>query len=276
MKKVPYMMNQHSKDSRKELAVNDVSAPGELVARLQGVERWSLEVVESSMITPRMHRIRLKGTAFGSFVYRPGQDVMVWVPADEGRMLYRRYTIRHFDPEMGSLDLDIFEHGTGGPGETWAKTVRPGEVVEVVGPRGKISLVAAPWHLFAGDETYLPATFAMLEALPPGTRAWAFLEVAGAEEEQPLVVGVDVRLTWVHRGAAPGDPAGLVAAVESAELPLSPGHAYLGAELQVARALHRALEARGFDGTRISSKAYWGRGRANASIGEPKENDEGR
>ena len=38
--------------------------------------------------------------------------------------------------------------------------------VDVVGARGKISLVAAPWHLFAGDETYIPATFAMLEALP--------------------------------------------------------------------------------------------------------------
>ena len=256
-----------------ERAVSDVSRPDELVTMIQGVGRWTLEVVESRMITPQMRRIRLQGQVFGGFDHRPGQDVMLWVPTDGGRMLYRRYSIRQLDREAGVLDLDIFEHGTGGPGENWAQTVRPGDVVEVVGPRGKISPVAAPWHLFAGDETYLPATFAMLEALPEGTPAWAFLEVASSHEEQPLVVNADVHLTWIHRGdAAPGDPAGLVATVESAELPTSsPGHAYIGAELQVARALRRALEAREFASQQISSKAYWGRGRANAGIGEPKE-----
>lgn len=257
--------------------MSDVSRPDEFVTRMKGVGRWTLEVVETRMITPHMHRIRLRGPEFRAFDYLPGQDVMLWLPADEGRMLYRRYTIRHFERETGTLDLDIFVHGQGGPGENWAKTVQPGDRVEVVGPRGKISLVDAPWHLFAGDETYIPATFAMLEALPAGTFAVAFLEVAGPEEEQPLSVSADVRLTWVHRGnASPGDPAGLTAVLESAQLPTSSGHAYIGAELQVARALRRPLEARGFDSNQISSKAYWGRGRANASIGEPKENDAGK
>lgn len=257
--------------------MNEVTRPDELVTMIQGVRRWTLEVLESRMITPRMHRILLGRPEFGVFDYRPGQDVMLWVPADGGRMVYRRYTIRHFDPTAGSLDLDIFAHGKGGPGERWAQAVRPGAVVDVVGPRGKISPVAAPWHLFAGDETYIPATFAMLEALPAGTPAWAFLAVAGPEEEQPLSVGADVRLMWIHRGdASPGDPTGLVKAVGAAHLPTSSGHAYVGAELQVAKALSRALEARNFDNNRISSKAYWGRGRANASLGEPKENDTGR
>jgi NADPH-dependent ferric siderophore reductase len=257
--------------------MNEVARPDELVTMIQGVRRWTLEVVESRKVTPRMRRIRLQSSVFRVFDYRPGQDVMLWVPADGGRMVYRRYTIRHFDRAVGSLDLDVFEHGREGPGERWAQAVRPGDVVDVVGPRGKISLVAAPWHLFAGDETYIPATFAMLEALPAGMPAWAFLEVAGPEEEQRLSVDADVRLMWIHRGdASPGDPARLVTAVASVELPTSPGHAYVGAELQVARALSRALEARGFDSSRISSKAYWGRGRANASIGEPKENDAGR
>ena len=100
--------------------MSDISRPDELVTMIQGVGRWTLEVVESSMITPRMHHLRLRGSEFGGFDYRPGQDVMVWVPADEGRMLYRRYTIRYFDRETGSLDLDIFVHGKGGPGENWA------------------------------------------------------------------------------------------------------------------------------------------------------------
>ena len=257
--------------------MNEIAGPDELVTMIQGVRRWTCEVVESRMVTPRMHRIRLESLEFGFFDYLPGQDVMLWVPADGGRMVYRRYTIRHFDHAVGSLDLDIFAHGGEGPGERWAQAVQPGDVVDVVGPRGKISLVAAPWHLFAGDESYIPATFAMLEALPAGTPAWAFLEVAGPEEEQRLSVGADVRLMWIHRGdASPGNPADLITAVGSAELPTSPGHAYVGAELQVARALSHTLEARGFDRNGISSKAYWGLGRANASVGEPKENDAGR
>lgn len=257
--------------------MSDVSRPDELVTMIQGVGRWTMKVVESRMLTPHMHRIRLQGSGLGNFVYRPGQDVMLWIPAAGERMLYRRYTIRHFEHETGSLDLDIFVHGNGGPGEHWVQTARPGDTVEVIGPRGKISLVDAPWHLFAGDETYIPAAFAMLEALPAGTPARAFIEVSGPEEEQPLAVSADAQLTWIHRGnASPGDPAGLVAAIEAAQLPSSPGHAYIGAELQVARALSRTLAARGLDSHQISSKAYWGRGRANAGIGGPKENDEGK
>lgn len=257
--------------------MSDASRPDELATRIQGVGRWTMEVAESRMLTPHMHRIRLQGSGLENFTYRPGQDVMLWIQADGARMLYRRYTIRHFHRETGSLDLDIFAHGNGGPGEHWVQTARPGDKVEVVGPRGKISLVDAPWHLFAGDETYIAATFAMLEALPAGIPAQVFLEVSGPEEEQSLAVSADVQLTWIHRGkVSPGDPARLVAVVEAAQLASSPGHAYIGAELQVARTLNRTLAARGFDGSQISSKAYWGRGRANASIGEPKENDEGR
>jgi NADPH-dependent ferric siderophore reductase len=257
--------------------MNDIARPDELVTRIQGVRRYTLEVVDTMMVTPRMRRIRLGSPELWRFEYQPGQDVMLWVPAEEGRMLYRRYTIRHLDRAGGLLDIDVFEHGKDGPGEHWVKTAQPGDQVVVVGPRGKISLVDAPWHVFVGDETYIPATFAMLEALPAGTQAWALLEVADSEEEQPLSVGADVRLTWVHRSGLPtGDPAALVAAVGAVELPTSAGHVYVGAELQVARAVSRAFEARGFESARISSKAYWGRGRANAGIGEPKENDEGK
>jgi len=257
--------------------MSDIARPDELVTIIQGVRRYTLEVVDSAMVTPKMQRIRLGSSELRGFEYRPGQDVMLWVPAEGGRMVYRRYTIRHLDQAAGLLDIDVFEHGKDGPGAHWVEAAQPGDHVDVVGPRGKISLVDAPWHVFAGDETYIPATFAMLKALPAGTPAWAFLEVAGPEEEQPLSVTADARLMWIHRGELPpGDSAALVAAVGSAELPTSPGHAYIGAELQVARALSRALEARGFESARISSKAYWGRGRANAGIGEPKENDEGK
>jgi len=72
------------------------------------------------------------------------------------------------------LTLDIVLHGDG-PGERWVRSARPGDKIEGIGPRGKITTsAAADWHLFIGDESALPAMFAMTEALPPG-RGHAYL-----------------------------------------------------------------------------------------------------
>ena len=45
---------------------------------------------------------------------------------------------------------------------------------------------AADWHLFVGDESALPATFAMTEALPPGRPATLVLEIPEESDEQDL------------------------------------------------------------------------------------------
>jgi NADPH-dependent ferric siderophore reductase len=230
--------------------------------------------VASEAITPQMRSIRLRSAELQEFSYLPGQDIMLWVSAGGERMVYRRYTIRSFDRAAGHLDLEVVMHAGEGPGLRWAAAARPGDLVEAVGPRGKITIVPAAWYVFAGDESFLPAAFAMLEALPAGTPAWAFLEVANAEEEQPLSVGADLRLVWVHRdNTLPGDAAALVAALGAARLPDTDGHAYVAGELQVAAALRRTLEQQGFEANHISSKAYWGRGRANAGHGEPNREE---
>ncbi len=250
--------------------MSEVLGPDELAARLPDVRRWSLEVIDSTLISPQVRQIRLSSPELQGLQHQVGQDMMLWVPLQEGRMVFRRYTIRSFDRNAGFISLDFFRHGGEGPGIRWAENARRGDWVEAVGPRGKITLVNAAWHVFAGDESFVPAAFAMLEALPAGALAWAFLEVAGPEEEQPFSVSANLRLTWVHRGEIPtGNPAALIAAIETAGLPTTSGHAYIGAELRVAGALRRALEGRGMESELISSKAYWGRGRANAGHGEP-------
>jgi NADPH-dependent ferric siderophore reductase len=249
-------------------------SPDTLPTIIPGTRRFVLEVIDAKAVTPHMRRIRLGNPELQEFTYLPGQDIMLWVSADGERMVYRRYTIRSFDSAAGHLDLDIVVHEGEGPGMRWAATAKPGNQVETVGPRGKITVVPAAWQLFMGDESFIPAAFSMLEALPTGTPAWAFLEVKGPEEEQTLSVDADLHLTWVHRGSAPaGDPKALVAAVEAAVLPDEAGHAYIGAELRVAAAVRQSLEQRGMAVGDISSKAYWGRGRANASHGEPNREE---
>jgi NADPH-dependent ferric siderophore reductase len=247
----------------------------QLTGALAGTVRMRLEVVANDQLTPHMQRLVLTAPELASFSYQPGQDVMLMVAVDGNRPLRRRYTIRDLDPARQRLTMDIVRHGDG-PGETWVRAARPGDTIEGIGPRGKIfPVLDADWHLFAADESGLAAVFAMVGALPAGARAIVALEVPEAADEQPLDVKADVTLRWLHRQAAEGtigpagDPERLAAAVTGVRLPDGHGHAYLFGEAKVVLALREVLANRGLAPEQVSPKAYWGRGKANASHGEP-------
>jgi NADPH-dependent ferric siderophore reductase len=242
-----------------------------LLARLPGVAAWPLTVVEAGPVTPAMRRVRLTADGLEDLKIDPGQDFMVAVPDGAEQHFRRRYTVRRLDRAARTVDLEIVLHGDG-PGARWAAAVKPGDTVEAIGPRGKITLVPdVDWHLFAGDESAIPATFAMVEALPVTSTAVVVLEVTGPEEEQPLTTAADCRLTWLHRGSTePGHGTALVDAVAAVDLPAGRGHAYLAGELRTVAAMRQALAGRGLEADQLSPKAYWRLGVANAAHGEPE------
>jgi NADPH-dependent ferric siderophore reductase len=237
---------------------------------LAGTTRMRMEVVENRPLTPSMQQVVLSAPELAGFGYRPGQDLMLMVAVDGDRPVRRRYTIRDTDSARCQLTLGIIRHD-GGPGEGWVAAARPGDQIEGIGPRGKIFPAAgAAWHLFAGDFSALPAFFAMAGSLPPGQRATVILEVPGPGDEQGLAAAADAAVTWLHSGGRPpGDPSALARAVTDVALPPGTGHAYLAGEARLVLALREALAARGFPADRVSPKAYWGLGRANAAHGEP-------
>src|SRR5215831_8862645 len=248
-------------------ALNDPFAV--LTGPLAATTRMQLEVVGSAPLSPGMQRLVLTAPELAGLRYQPGQDMMLMVAVDGDRPLRRRYTIRALDPARRLLTLDVVRHA-GGPGERWVAAARPGDRVEGIGPRGKIFLAeAADWHLFIGDDSALPAYLTMAGALPTGARALVILEVPGPAGEQDLVTAADAEVTWLHRDGPAGDPAALVAAADAVALPPGRGHAYLAGEATVVLRLRETLAARGLAPEQISPKAYWGRGRANASHGEP-------
>jgi len=137
---------------------------------LAGATRMRLEVAENRPLTPAMQQVVLSAPELAGFSYRPGQDFMLMVAVDGDRPVRRRYTIRDIDTAAGLLTLGIVRHD-GGPGERWVATVRPGDHIEGIGPRGKIfPAEGVAWHLFAGDFSALPAYFAMAGSLPAGQR----------------------------------------------------------------------------------------------------------
>jgi NADPH-dependent ferric siderophore reductase len=242
----------------------------QLAGPLAGTRRLRFELVESLELTPHTRRLVLTAPELDGFTYHPGQDVMLLVAAEGNRPVRRRYTIRSLDRARLALTLDIVLHGSG-PGERWIRSACPGDTIEGIGPRGKITtLPSADWHLFMGDESALPAIFAMTEALPGDSTARLVLEVPDPEDEQELLAPARTAVSWLHRlGGPAGRPEALAAEAAEVELPPGHGHAYLLGEARVVLALREVLAGRGLSQQQMSPKAYWGRGRANAGHGEP-------
>ena len=245
-----------------------------LLSRLgDDVSLWDLEVIAVEAISPSMRRIHCTAPGLGQLSYQPGQDLMLAVPGPRNESFRRRYSIRSLDRGAASVDIDVVLHGDG-PAAAWAASCQPGQRIEAIGPRGKVTVrPEADWHLFAGDDSAMPASLAMAESLPTPEETLVVLEVDGVADQQQVSAtdGRPVGVHWVHRaGADPASSAKLVAALDGLELPAGQGHAYLAGELRLVADMRRTLLERGLAAAQISAKPYWRAGVANAAHGEPE------
>ncbi|MGI5170381.1 siderophore-interacting protein [Spirillospora sp. CA-253888] len=175
------------------------------------------EVVRTTMVGASLVRVTLGGPGTEGFeahapdehvkLVFPDEDGVLRLPEPNGVMLRwpkpspttREYTVRRYDAATGELDLDIALHD-GGLGSDWARTVEPGAVVHVAGPPGGLIVpYAYDRYLFAGDITALPAIARHLEELPREAAGWAFIEVAGADDQIELSAPEGVQVRWLHR-----------------------------------------------------------------------------
>jgi NADPH-dependent ferric siderophore reductase len=241
------------------------------VLAIAGVQPLEMRVVVAEDIGPRMRRLVLEADAIQHFEFRPGQDVMLVLSNDGDRPLSRRYTIRGVDRGRRTLEMNIVLHGDAGPGARWVSAARPGTAVNGVGPRGKIFLnPEADWHVWFADESAAPASLVMLEALPNNVPGTAFVEIADSEDQLPFQISDAHRVHWLHRGTGSPDLGRLLLdALNSFALPPGRGHLYIAGEVAMVNRLREAALRRGLSADQLSPKAYWGRGRPNASRGEP-------
>ncbi len=224
---------------------------------------------------------------------------------DDRRNPFRTYTVRRVRPWAHELDIDLVVHSGPGPAARWLAAVRPGDEVILVGPDARsihshvgIDFRPGPARrlLLAGDETAAPAIAAILESLPEGRTAHAFVEVPDAEDRLPLDLPPGAELTWLPRldaevgsrltpavaGWAARSTAVLRAAAAPApqaladvdvdvellwETPAEPPdeafYAWLAGEAAVIRGLRRLLVGtHGVDRSRVAFMGYWRQGRA--------------
>ncbi|MEU6224311.1 siderophore-interacting protein [Streptomyces sp. NPDC047042] len=237
----------------------------------------SAQVVRTERLTPHMQRVVLGGDGLAEFtagtrtdhyvkLLFPAEGVTYPQPFDMQRIreefpreqwpVTRTYTVRAWDPELRELTLDFVLHGDEGLAGPWAMRAQPGETLAFGGPGGAYAPdPEADWHLFVGDESALPAIACSLESLPDGAKAYAFVEVAGPEEEQKIDSDVEVR--WLHRGDRPLGQA-LVEAVRALEFPPGRVHAFVHGEAAFVKELRRLLRVeRGIPREDLSISGYW-------------------
>jgi NADPH-dependent ferric siderophore reductase len=206
-------------------------------------------------VTPRMVRLTLAGPSLVGVVSRPAQDIKVYLHDPGGKRVKRRYTIRHARPDSGEIDIDVLIHHGTGPGSRWAADAPIGSAAEISGPRGKLELRAADWHLFVGDEAALPAVAALTEALGPTASAIVLAEVDSEEDQVPLATA---SVRWLaRRGGPPGTPGLLTDALDTLVAPAGQGQAYLLGESRAMRAVREHLGAHGVTPERTFVKGYW-------------------
>lgn len=223
---------------------------------------WSLEVAGAERVGPHMQRIYLTAASLDGFEPKPAQEIVLQIPQPADEPARRHYTIRRFDPAQKRIDVDVLLHGHGTPGEAWALAAKPGERIDIRGPRGRIALQpAADWQLLSGDESAMPAILALLEALPEGAKVKAFIEIgAAADRMEPARNGGAI--TWLSRNGAPAAPNAILAdAVAGFAFPPGRGHAIILGETSGVRAIRHALLARGLTREQIYSEGYWRPGR---------------
>lgn len=213
-------------------------------------------VTSVQALTPRMTRVRLAAEGVDAI---PGQTVKISVPdLDTGDPVSRDYTVRHADPAGPGLDIDFVMHGVG-PAVNWARNAQPGTSLEFVGPSGRYRAdPTADWHLFAGDETALPAIQAYVEMLPADAPVHLYVEIADDAERQPIA-GRTVR--WLSRaGAVAGSTGPLRDAVRAAELPPGRGRIWLAGHTPTVRRIRAdLLDERGVDRRALYVKGFWDR-----------------
>lgn len=265
------------------MSLAETKSPG-AVAQLalflgrKGRRVWRLHVTGKTLLTPRMLRVEFKGADLNELVWKRGQDLVLELPIGDGAIARRHYTIRDHDPLARTLAIDFVLHGGALPGEVdagspsgsatkhmspagdWARAARPGDSIAATGPRGHTYVRDADWHLFIGDETCIPAIFAMLEGLAPGAKAFAFIEIADDGERQTFAG--DAKIVWLPRNGAPAGPSRILFdAVEAFAFPPRHGHAYIIGETSNVRRLRQRLLERGLGKEQTCAEGYWRPGR---------------
>lgn len=239
------------------------------ISRLQHeLKRRKIKVQDAAYITPNMLRIVFSGEDLADFNSpAPDNHVKLFFRLPCGDIVGRDYTPRAFDNKAQTLTIDFATHEgehEPGPATSWAINAKPGDELEIGGPRG--STIISPtfdWWLLISDETGLPSIARRLEELPANTKVKAIISVISPADEQQLKTKAQCEIIWLHRPTnQAANPAPLLSLLQETELPQGDGFLWIATEALVARAARDYLvNTRSHPLAWSKSAGYWLKGK---------------
>jgi NADPH-dependent ferric siderophore reductase len=180
----------------------------------------------------------------------------------EQRPVTRTYTVRRVDEERKELTIDFVVHGDSGIAAPWAAGAAPGDLIALSGAGGGYRpSTDVDWHLFAGDESALPAISSALEALPSDARGVAYFETSDDRERLDLTPpdGIDIR--WLHRPRPGSQPQILAGAIVNGPWLAGRVGIFTHGERESMKAVRAVVKPRLGEHDQLSLSGYWAYGR---------------
>ncbi len=239
-----------------------------------------LEVRNKKRISPRLLRVTLGGELYSALNRNQHTDAYVkLLIADPAAGLHppydlealreeqpellpvrRTYTVRHWNDEDQSLEIDFVLHGDNeGVAARWADAAQPGDLIALMGAGGGyLPRPEAAAHLLIGDHASLPAIAAALETMDPAAQGLALIHLDHADDRIELAHPAGLELHWVI-----GPREQLLETVAALDLSEVEGlQVFCHAERGLTKQLRRVLvKDAGIPREQISISAYWALGR---------------
>lgn len=226
--------------------------------RHEGARRRPLTVTEVRRLASAYLAIEFACDDLADFVSLSEDDhvklFFAGEPEADGKPPMRDYTPRAWDKAAGRFTIEFALHDDPGPATAWAMAAKPGDRLDIGGPRGSMMVGHGhDWYWLIGDEAALPAIGRFLEERPD-----AQIHAMIAADPIPLAASANHSVQWVQRPADQAtDPAPLRDAIADRAFPSGDGFIWIAAEAGVATALREHVEASGHPSEWLKAKGYW-------------------
>lgn len=235
----------------------EIGAMGGRLTRVRHeTRRRKLVLQRRTVVSPTILRLTFGGDLEGFTSLGFDDHIKLFLRDRTGNSVSRDYTPRRFDPDKGELDIEFAMHSAG-VATLWAQSARPGDELEIGGPRGSLIVEDSfDWYALIGDETAFPAIARRLEELRPSAPAMVIVSVDEQADEVPLISEAKTFVTWVHR--LQGETIEEVAS--EWVLPAGDGFIWIAGEAEMAKSVRQIAIDSGHPRQLIKAAGYWQRG----------------
>ena len=230
--------------------------------------RRTLTIKQVDKIAAHMIRVTLTGDLEGFSSLGFDDHIKLFFPdgtldaAGTPNTLSRDFTPRRHDAAANILEIDFALHDAG-PATRWAAQAKPGDALNVGGPRGSFIIPTDfDWHLLVGDETALAGDLATARRTARGCTRSRRRRDRRPRRQVALATKADATVVWAHRnGAAAGESDVLAKKLATLKFPSGDYYAWVACESLTAKALRQQLIAdHGANPKWMRAAGYWRRG----------------